>query len=104
MKLLVEAGADVNFRHPNVLGVTVLQQAVKKYIPGGITDPGSDLHPQKQRYKIVSYLLQQGADVRRKDEYGSTAIDDARFNKSYIVVLLLSYARWKARKKTRERN
>jgi ankyrin repeat protein len=72
IKILLEAGANVNIRHAKGMmkGCTPLMQAALD----GDTE-------------TVKLLLQKGADVNAKDEYGMTALQAADENSEIIRLL-----------------
>jgi ankyrin repeat protein len=69
VKLLIEAGADVNAQPKALQGDFHRQRAVPEYLGPALIDASRGGHSE-----IIKLLIEAGADVNAKDLYGRTAL------------------------------
>jgi len=92
VKYLVESGANVNYS--DEFGYTPLLYAA--YDNNVVSDDGSLPHNRGScdvdGTQTMCYLLDHGADINHKNNYGDDAIEIARVNKnSYVADYIMSY-------------
>lgn len=80
VKLLIKLGADIN--RQNKGGNTPLMLAMINYTLGSI-------HKNCKHKEVVEYLLQQGADLSKKDIKGRNVLDIAKDNTIPEIVDLI---------------